>query len=93
MTKTIKQLIESTGAIVCPTCNGEGEYGSFCGHETTETCCMCCGRGVVKSLKKVKLRKDCIICNGKGCLGGCNHKGYHEWDIFEPLVKKNTKKR
>lgn len=92
MTSAIKKLIESTGAVICPHCNGEGEYESFCGHYTTEYCRMCGGNGVVKSLKKIKVRKDCVICNGRGCLGGCNHKGYREWETFEPLLDKDFKK-
>ena len=32
MTPEIKKVIESTGAVICPKCDGEGEVGTFCGH-------------------------------------------------------------
>jgi len=83
MTPEIKKLIESTGAVICPKCDGEGDLNSFCGHETTENCYWCAGRGVVKSLKKQTHKKDCVICGGKGCAGGCEWRGYHEWETFE----------
>lgn len=73
-------MIESTGAIICPRCNGEGEVGY--GH-TTEHCYTCNSDGVVKSLKKIKRLKTCTICNGKGGKGCCENKGYQEWETFE----------
>lgn len=83
MTTIIEKLIKSQGLLICPSCDGEGEYETFCGHYTTESCIWCAGRGIVKSLNKQKHRKPCVICQGKGCLGGCNHCGYHEWETYE----------
>jgi DnaJ-class molecular chaperone len=91
MTDTIKKIIKSSGAIICPYCEGEGEIGDFCGHESTRSCYMCAGRGVVKSLKKQRHTKSCIICNGRGAVsgcGGCDDKGFHEWKSYE-LWKKS----
>lgn len=84
MTSAIKKLILSQGLLICPACNGEGEFDYFCGHETTTDCYMCAGNGVVRSLKKQKHRKTCTICNGResGC-GGCKNKGFHEWESYE----------
>lgn len=86
MTPEIKKAIESQGFLICPTCNGEGEYDTFCGHYTTETCSSCRGKGMVRSLKKQKQKKTCVICNGRegGC-GGCDYKGFYEWETFELL--------
>jgi len=83
MTSAIKRLIESTGAIICPRCNEEGEFGY--GY-STEHCYMCNSNGVVKSLKKVKHRKTCKICHGNGGKGCCEYRGYHEWETFELIV-------
>jgi DnaJ-class molecular chaperone len=86
MTKEIKQFIKSHGALVCPSCEGEGEVEYFCGHYTTNKCRNCAGKGLVASLKKQKQSKKCIICNGRdgGC-GGCNSnpKGLIEWESYE----------
>lgn len=90
MTNAIKKLIKSAGAVICPHCNGEGEYESFCGHYMTTSCHSCCGNGIVKSLKKLKKRKTCSICNGKGGPGCCENRGYQEWEIFEPFVSKKA---
>ena len=83
MTDTIKSFIQSNGLLICPSCDGEGEIGYFCGHESYSTCYHCAGHGIIRSLNKVKQRKDCIICQGKGCLGGCNNRGYQEWESYE----------
>lgn len=85
MTRAIKELLESKGIIICPKCDGEGDFSSFCGHETTESCRWCAGKGIVKSLKIQINRKGCIICRGKGCLGGCEWRGYQEWESYELL--------
>jgi len=71
------------GAIVCPSCDGEGEVGSFCGHETIESCFWCAGKGMVKSLNRQIHRKNCVICGGEGCAGGCDWKGFREWESYE----------
>jgi hypothetical protein len=89
MTPEIKKLIIANGAIVCPECNGEGEIDYFCGHETTQYCHWCAGRGIVKSLKRQTQKKDCVICGGKGCAGGCGWKGYREWESFELFPNAN----
>lgn len=83
MTNSIKKIIKAKGLLICPSCNGEGEVGYFCGHETTTNCYMCNGNGVIKSLKKQKHKKTCSICNGRGGLGCCKNKGYHEWESYE----------
>ncbi len=86
MTKTIKIIIEESGFLVCPACDGYGEVGYFCGHEKTTDCYMCNGHGVVRSLKKQRHAKKCNICNGsKGGCGGCNShpKGLIEWESYE----------
>jgi hypothetical protein len=49
MNKTIKKLIENTGFMVCHSCEGEGEVGYFCGHDTTATCDVCVGKGVIRT--------------------------------------------
>lgn len=88
MTPKIRQFLESQGNIICPNCNGEGEYETFCGHYTSETCYMCQGAGMVRSLNKQKHSKKCIICHGrKGGCGGCNNhpKGLIEWESYELL--------
>lgn len=86
MTSEIKNYIKSQGHLVCPSCDGEGEVGYFCGHESTTRCSDCMGRGILKSLKKQKQSKECSICRGKkgGC-GGCNFSanGSHEWESYE----------
>ncbi len=82
MTKSIKKIIELGGFLVCPYCEGEGEIGYFCGHETTTNCYMCGGNGVVKSLEKKINRKDCAICSGRGG-GCCGGKGFNEWESYE----------
>jgi hypothetical protein len=86
MTPEIKDLIKHTGNLVCPYCDGGGEVGTFCGHESTETCRMCAGKGIVKSMDKQTHRKDCVICSGKGCAGGCDWRGYQEWDSYELFI-------
>jgi len=83
VTPTIKKIIKSNGLLICPSCDGEGEIGHFCGHETTEDCYMCDGQGVVRSLKKQKHRRICLICGGRGGLGCCDHKGFHEWESYK----------
>ena len=83
MTSEFKKIIEAQGLLICPTCDGEGEYDTFCGHYSSETCSSCQGSGIIRSLNKQKHRKECVICNGRGCLGGCDNKGYHEWESFE----------
>ncbi len=83
MTSEIRKFIESHGAVICPTCKGEGEYDIFAGHYYSETCSNCQGKGIVKSLKKQKHRKKCSICNGRGGVGCCDKKGYLEWETFE----------
>jgi hypothetical protein len=78
MTTTIKNLIKSSGFLICPACEGEGEIGYFCGHESTTGCYMCAGHGVIKSLKKQKQKKTCTIYNGRGGIGCCGKKEFHE---------------
>jgi len=85
MTRFIKDFIKSQNLLVCPSCDGEGEVGYFCGHESTTNCYHCDGNGMIRSLKKVKQRKECRICEGKGGLGCCDNKGYHEWESYELL--------
>lgn len=46
-------------------------------------CYDCGGKGIIKSLKKQKHRKECSICNGSGGIGCCNSRGYHEWESYE----------
>ena len=86
MTSAIKQFIESKGVLICPNCDGEGEIGDWCGHESTRTCSHCAANGIIQSLKSVKQSKKCGICKGRdgGC-GGCdfNPKGLIEWYSFE----------
>jgi DnaJ-class molecular chaperone len=86
MTSEIKEFIKSQGLLICPTCNGEGDYDTFCGHYTSETCSSCLGSGIIRSLNKQKYSKICIICQGRdgGC-GGCNFhpQGLIEWETFE----------
>lgn len=92
MTDAIKEIILNSGFLVCPSCNGEGEVGYFCGHEISVTCKWCDGHGVIKSTKKQKRSKKCDICNGRrgGC-GGCNNhpKGLIEWETYELYLKNN----
>lgn len=86
MTAAIKKLILSKGLLICPSCNGEGEVGYFCGHETTIDCWDCDGNGIIRSKKKQKHSKKCPICDGrKGGCGGCNFhpKGLIEWKSYE----------
>ena len=88
MTKAIRTVIEKNKLLVCPSCDGEGEVGYFCGHETTTECRWCGGKGVIRSTKRQKQSKECDICNGrKGGCGGCNHhpQGLIEWESFELL--------
>jgi len=86
MTSTIKKLIDSQGLLMCPMCDGEGEVGYFCGHETTTYCYHCGGKGIIRSLNKQKQSKVCIICHGRngGC-GGCNSdpEGLIKWESYE----------
>lgn len=86
MTNTIKGIIENSGVLVCPSCNGFGEIDYFCGHESSRQCTMCAGHGVIHSTKKQRHSKKCSICNGKegGC-GGCNDHphGLIEWESYE----------
>lgn len=98
MTNAIKKIIESGGLLVCPSCDGEGEIGYFCGHESTTTCYKCEGDGVVFSTKRQKRSKKCQICSGrKGGCGGCNFhiKGLIEWESYElfDLEKFNKNKK
>lgn len=86
MTPTIQRIIESTGHLICPRCNGEGEVGYFCGHESTTMCQMCNGEGVVRSLNKQTHRATCPICNGRGGIGCCKSRGYHEWESYELIT-------
>lgn len=86
MTPAIKKVIKSSGLLVCPACLGDGSLGYFCGHYTTTQCRMCEGNGIVKSLKKQKHKKTCVICSGKGGVGCCKNKGFHEWESYE-LIK------
>ena len=86
MTDSIRKLIESNGLLMCPSCDGEGEVGYFCGHETTENCYMCGGQGIIRSLKKKRHRKTCSICRGEGGPGCCDNKGFQEWESYE-LIK------
>lgn len=83
MTSEIKDFIKSHGMLICPSCDGEGEVGYFCGHETTSMCYDCGGKGIIRSLNKQKHRKECVICKGQGGLGCCKNKGYHEWESYE----------
>ena len=86
MTPAIKNLITSQGLLICPACDGEGEIGYFCGHESTSHCYRCDGQGIIKSLNEQKQQKKCIICNGrKGGCGGCNFNanGCQEWESYE----------
>lgn len=88
MTKEIRNFIESNGILICPSCEGEGEIGDFCGHESTRKCYFCAGKGIIRSLNTQKQSKKCGICCGRegGC-GGCNHhpKGFIEWESYELL--------
>lgn len=34
---------------VCPDCGGEGEITTFCGHDVTEYCRKCKGKGYLKT--------------------------------------------
>lgn len=61
MTNKIQQLIKSSGFILCPVCNGEGEVGYFCGHDSSAVCEMCNGDGIVRSLKKQVYNEDSRI--------------------------------
>lgn len=86
MTRTIRNIVEALGLQICPTCDGEGEIGYFCGHETTTNCYMCDSAGVIRSQTKVKRSKKCDICHGrKGGCGSCNSnpKGLIEWESYE----------
>lgn len=76
MTAAIKKLIESNKLLICPNCEGEGE---FC----RSICRWCEGQGIVKSLDRQTHKKNCVICGGKGCAGGCEWKGYREWESYE----------
>lgn len=86
MTPAIKKVIKQSGLLICPSCDGDGEIGYFCGHETTRRCYMCEGNGVIRSLEKQKHNKKCDICKGRngGC-GGCNShpKGLIEWESYQ----------
>jgi len=86
MTKIIKSIIINSGFLICPSCDGEGEVGYFCGHDTSTYCRMCNGDGVVKSINMQRHSKKCSICDGRngGC-GGCNShpKGLIEWESYE----------
>ena len=33
---------------VCPNCEGDGEITTFCGHDVTEWCGICEGKGYIK---------------------------------------------
>lgn len=90
MTSAIKSLIEAGGVLICPACDGDGEVGYFCGHDTFTDCHHCDGHGVIRSLNKQKHRKPCVICEGRKCLGGCDNRGYHEWESYELFEPKGT---
>lgn len=47
MTEAIRDVINESGFSVCKTCNGDGEHGYFCGHETIVECADCNGSGIV----------------------------------------------
>lgn len=47
MTEAIMNVVKEGGFSICETCNGEGEHGYFCGHETIAECDDCCGSGLV----------------------------------------------
>jgi len=83
MTDAVRSIIKASGLLICPSCDGEGETGYFCGHETTTTCYMCAGNGVIRSTQKQRHRKTCSICGGRGGPGCCNNKGFHEWESYE----------
>ena len=85
MTPEIRRIVKNAGYLICPSCDGEGEVGYFCGHETTTTCHWCGGKGAVRSLVKQKNREPCRICDGRGGLGCCGHKGYIEWESYTTL--------
>lgn len=92
MTDAIKSVIEKAGLLICPFCEGEGEVGYFCGHETTTECRMCGGNGIIRSTKKQKHSKKRNICNGnKGGCGGCNFhpKGLIVWTSYELFIDSN----
>ena len=36
---------------VCPDCTGDGEITTFCGHDVTEWCRTCDGKGYIKEEK------------------------------------------
>lgn len=82
MTKTIKQLIESCGALICPSCNGEGEAREFCGHYVDFACETCDENGIIKSTKLVTYLKTCLYCGGRGCRK-CDDSGYMESEKYE----------
>jgi DnaJ-class molecular chaperone len=86
MTQEIRDFLKQHGALVCPTCDGEGEYNTFSGHYHSNNCSSCSGKGLVKSLNSQKHQKQCDICKGRegGC-GGCNKhpKGLIEWESYE----------
>lgn len=86
MTNAIKKIIESIGLMICPSCDGEGEVGYFCGHESIRGCRMCASKGVIKSTKKQKHSKKCDLCDGRK--GGCGYCDDHpdgliEWETYE----------
>jgi DnaJ-class molecular chaperone len=83
MTNEIKKFIESHGLLICPQCEGEGEVGYFCGHDSTQNCSACGGKGIIKSLNKQLHRKTCVVCRGRGGIGCCDERGYQEWESFE----------
>jgi hypothetical protein len=86
MTNTIESIIKNSGLQVCPSCDGDGCVEYFCGHDTTSSCYMCAGNGVIRSTRKQKHSKKCRICNGrKGGCGGCDghREGLIEWESYE----------
>ena len=82
MTNAIKKLIEFCGALICPSCNGEGEVQEFCGHYVDFDCERCDGNGIIKSTKLVTYSKTCVYCSGKGCRQ-CYDSGYVESEKYE----------
>ena len=83
MTSAIQQIVKASGFLFCPNCNGSGEVTYFCGHNVDEDCVWCAGHGIIKSLKKQKHQKKCFICSGRGGIGCCDKKGFHEWESYE----------
>lgn len=90
MNKIIQKIVEESGMLICPACEGEGEVDYWCGHDSTTACIMCAGKGVVRSLKKQKHIKVCHICKGRGGPGCCKNKGFHEWESYRLYVDRKV---